>query len=525
MIVTSLTPLLTVSLVILACVAAAFSMLAFLRLGRPGSQITSEQLASVLRDESDRIAKVETEQGTLLRKELSDNLGDSQRTTLTAFRELGDSLNSRVSDTLGQANAQQKERLDSMSTSLTAVAKTVEERLEKIRQESTTKLEEMRRSVDERLRLTGETLASKNADALNQFSNQQKERLDQVNASLTALSKTVEGRLEAIRTDNAAKLEEMRKTVDEKLQSTLDTRLGESFARVVEQLERVHNGIGEMQALAAGVGDLKRILANVRARGTFGEVQAEVLLDQFLSPEQVVKNAQIKEGSGERVEFAIRLPGRDSEGEVLLPVDAKFPLEDYERLIGAVEAGDDESAAEASRALENRLKASAKTISEKYIAPPRTTDFAVLFLPTESLYAEVLRRPGLFEQLQREYHVTLTGPTTFTALLNALQMGFRSLAIEKRSSEVWNILGAVNTEFGKYNGVVERLSKQLNSASKSVDDLGIRTRAMQRKLRGVEKLPDPAADKILGPSIEEQEQEEAEVAIGPPMIRPVGAAS
>jgi len=268
-----------------------------------------------------------------------------------------------------------------------------------------------------------------------------------------------------------------------------------------------------MQALAAGVGDLKRILTNVRARGTFGEVQAETLLDQFLSPDQVVKNAQIKEGTNERVEFAVRLPGRDDEGEVLLPIDAKFPLEDYERLVRAAEAGDAAAVMEASKELENKLKFAAKTIKEKYIAPPRTTDFAILFLPTESLYAEVLRRPGLFEQLQRDYHVTLTGPTTFTALLNALQMGFRSLAIEKRSSEVWQILGAVSSEFGKYNEVVDRLAKQLNTASKSVDALGIRTRAMHRKLRGVEKLPEATAEIILGPTIEDQEHEEAEAEV------------
>jgi DNA recombination protein RmuC len=439
-----LTQGLNAAILVAILVAAIFSILTFLQAKRRGGAITNEQLAGAFRNESVQISQAEAEQGRLLRQDLISNLGTFQQTTLTAFRELGESVSSRVSDALNQASAQQKERLDS------------------------------------------------------------------VNTSLTGLTQTVEARLETIRVENSAKLEEMRTTVDEKLQSTLNTRLGDSFARVVEQLERVHSGIGEMQALAAGVGDLKRILANVRARGTFGEVQAETLLDQILSPEQVLKNVQIKEGSGERVEFAVKLPGSDAEGDVLLPIDAKFPLEDYERLITAVEAADADGVANASKALENRLKFAAKTISEKYIAPPRTTDFAILFLPTESLYAEVLRRPGLFEQLQRDYHVALTGPTTLAALLNALQMGFRTLAIKKRSGEVWQILGAVTTEFSKYNEVVDRLAKQLSTVSKSVETLGIRSRAMNRKLRDVEKLPEATAGIVLGPTIEDREHEEPE---------------
>ena len=352
-------------------------------------------------------------------------------------------------------------------------------------------------------------------ETLGQLGAQQKERLDNVALALGNLTETqeraqvslrssVEQRLDALRTENMAKLEEMRKTVDEKLQSTLEVRLGESFNRVVEQLERVHKGIGEMQSLAAGVGDLKKVLSNVRVRGTFGELQLGTLLEQFLSPEQFVKNAQVKENSQERVEFAVKLPGRDADGEILLPVDAKFPQDDYERLLSAAEAGDVEAVAEASKALESRIRLFAKTISDKYIAPPRTTEFAILFLPTESLYAEVLRRPGLFESIQRDHHVTLTGPTTFTALLNALQMGFRSLAIEKRSSEVWKILGAVRNEFGKYNDVVDRLAKQLDTAAKSVESLGVRTRAMDRKLRNVEVLPNHASQVLLGAETTEE---------------------
>ena len=344
--------------------------------------------------------------------------------------------------------------------------------------------------------------------ALTQYGTHQKERLENVAAALgtltekqdkaaEALRQSVEARLDSIRTESVAKLEEMRKTVDEKLQTTLEARLGDSFRSVVEQLERVHSGIGEMQSMAANVGDLKKLLSNVRVRGTFGELHLGTLLDQFLSAEQFIKNAVTKPGSQERVEFAIKLPGRDTENEVLLPVNSKFPLEDYERLLAAEEAGDSEKVAEASRGLETRIKLFAKTISDKYVNPPLTTNFAILFLPTESLYAEVLRRPGLFEQLQREYQVTLTGPTTFTALLNALQMGFRTLAIEKRSGEVWQILGAVQSEFGKYNKVVDDLHRQLTTAINSVGRLGTRTRAMNRELRNVEKLPDATAKMLL----------------------------
>jgi len=272
----------------------------------------------------------------------------------------------------------------------------------------------------------------------------------------------------------------------------------------------VHKGIGEMQTLATGVGDLKKVLSNVRARGAFGEVQLGALLEQFLSPEQYTRNAQVRDNTLERVEFAIRLPGRE-ETEVLLPVDAKFPLDDYERMLEAAQDGNADDVTSAACALEARVRSFAKAISEKYISPPRTTDFAILFLPTESLYAEVLRTPGLLDSLQREYHVTLAGPTTFAALLNGLQMGFRSLAIEKRSSEVWEILGAVRNEFGKYNTVVTRLARQLNTAAKSVEALGVRTRAMDRKLGGGDKLPPGTAQLLLGaqhPPIDAETDEE-----------------
>jgi len=329
-------------------------------------------------------------------------------------------------------------------------------------------------------------------------STEQRERLGEMKQAVETLKQGVESRLDQIRTENSAMLEKMRETVDEKLQSTLDTRLGASFNSMVEHLERVHTRIGEMQSIASDLGDLKKVFSNVRTRGTFGEAQVEVLLAQFLSPEQFIKNAQVKPSTQERVEFAVKFPGREVEGEVLLSIDAKFPLDDYERLVAASQRGDTEAVAESSRALEQRLKSFARTISEKYINPPCTMDFAVMFLPTEGLYAEALRSPGLFDTIQREYRVTMMGPINLCAFLTSLQMGFRSLSIEKRSSEIRELLGAVKTEFGKYGKSVDALAKHLNSAANSVEDLGRRTRVMVRKLSDVEKIPDGDSAKLLG---------------------------
>jgi len=312
-----------------------------------------------------------------------------------------------------------------------------------------------------------------------------------------SLRQTVEARLDVIRVESAIKLEEMRQTVDEKLQTTLETRLGESFTRVVEHLERVHKGIGEMQTLATNVGDLKSVLTNVKVLGTFGEVQLALLLEQFLSPEQYIRNACVRPESAERVEFAIKFPG-DSE-PTLLPIDSKFPREDFEHLQEAQAAGDVRLAAHFRSQLENKIKAYARDIRAKYINPPHTLEFAILFVLTEGLYAELLRQAGFCDQLQREHHVMLAGPTNLAALLTSFQMGFRSLALQKRSSEVWQVLGAVRNEFTKYNGVVDRLAKQLNTAVGSIDKLGQRTRAMTRTLRTVESLPDDATtEKLLG---------------------------
>lgn len=327
------------------------------------------------------------------------------------------------------------------------------------------------------------------------------------NANLEKLKMAVEQRLQALQTDNAAKLEEMRKTVDEKLHATLEQRLGESFKLVSERLEQVHRGLGEMQTLASGVGDLKRVLTNVKTRGTWGEMQLHQLLEQLLTAEQYVANTPTRPGSNDRVEFAIRLPGKEDDEFVLLPIDAKFPVEDYQRLLQAQEQADTTAVEEASRAIELRLKAEAKTIFDKYVCPPHTTDFALLYLPIEGLYAEVLRRPGLTDALQRQYRVNVAGPTTLTAILNSLQMGFRTLAITKRASDVWNVLGAVKTEFGKFGDIVEATKKKLEAASKQFDQVDVRTRAIQRQLRQVEALPAPETDKLIGLALAEESGE------------------
>jgi DNA recombination protein RmuC len=335
---------------------------------------------------------------------------------------------------------------------------------------------------------------------------------------LSEVRTTLEARLKDIEANNAAKLEEMRRTVDEKLHATLEQRLGESFKLVSDRLEQVHRGLGEMQTLAAGVGDLKKVLTNVKTRGTWGEVQLESLLEQILTPDQYAKNVATIPKSNDRVEFAIKLPGRhDAPGQsasnavatpVWLPIDAKFPREDYERLIDAQDRGDAVAVEEASRALEGRIRAEAKTIAQKYVAPPHTTDFALLFLPTEGLYAEILRRPGLTDFLQREYRVSVTGPTTLTALLNSLQMGFRTLAIEQRSSEVWQVLGAVKTEFRKFGEVLSKTRSQLEAVTRSIESAETRTRQMSKKLRDVEALPGEQAANLLGHELDDREEPE-----------------
>ncbi|CAH2030812.1 DNA recombination protein RmuC [Trichlorobacter ammonificans] len=382
--------------------------------------------------------------------------------SLNAVKGLGDSLLAR----LGESATVQNSQLELFSGQLAQLSATTEERLERLRS-----------TMEERLRLLQE---------------ESSKRQEQVRT-------TVDERLRLLQEDNAKKLEQMRATVDEKLHDTLEKRLGESFKLVSDRLEQVQKGLGEMQSLANGVGDLKRVLTNVKTRGTFGEVQLAVLLEQILAPGQYGVNVETRKGSNQRVEFAVRMPGRDGSEEsvVHLPLDAKFPQEDYLRLVEAQERADATAAEEAGKLLERAIRLAATDIRDKYLDPPHTTDFGVMYLPTEGLYAEVLRRPGLFEALQREYKVMPAGPTILAALLNSLQLGFRTLAIEKRSAEVWNLLGAVRTEFGKFSDILDKTRKKLQEAGNHIEAAATRTRQMERKLKTVQALPADEARGVL----------------------------
>jgi len=329
------------------------------------------------------------------------------------------------------------------------------------------------------------------AQQLSRLTNSNEQRFE-------SLRLTLEARLSLLQGDNARKLEEIRQTVDEKLHATLEQRLGDSFRLVSDRLEQVHRGLGEMQTLATGVGDLKRVLSNVKTRGTWGEVQLAALLDQLLTGDQYACNVATRPNRSDRVEFAIRLPGADEQHPVWLPIDAKFPLEDHQRLIDAQERNDPVALEQATRALEGRLREEARKIRDKYVEPPYTADFAILYLPTEGLYAEVLRRPGLADDLQREWRICIAGPSTLAALLNSLQMGFRTLAIERRSSEVWAVLGAVKAEFGRFGEALEATRRKLEQASRSIESAGVRTRQIEGKLKDVEALPLDQAQRQLG---------------------------
>lgn len=481
----STTDILLIVLAIAVLVVIVLQVIALLR-GRGDAGLTAR--LDALKDDNRHLRDALTQEQRAGRGELAQTLGQ--------FRGL-------VQEQLGAMSEQQQERIGGFG-----------QRLELLTERTDTGLQSLAQRLTEDARKSREEVTL----TLNRFGEQQQQRL----AALTAdnekrmgeVRATLESKLKAIQDDNAAKLEQMRATVDEKLQSTLETRLGQSFQLVSERLEAVQRGLGEMQSLATGVGDLKRVLTNVKTRGTFGEVQLGALLEQILIPEQYAANVATVPGSAERVEYAIRLPGNSSDQPVWLPIDAKFPIEDYQRLLDAQEAADVDAALVAGRALEMRVREEAKRIHSKYVAPPHSTDFAILFLPTEGLYAEVIRRPGLSDLLQRDYRITLAGPTTLTALLNSLQMGFRTLAIEKRSSEVWQLLAAVKTEFGKFAGVLEKTRKKLTEASNVIDQAGVRTRAIERKLRDVESLPGEQVQQLLGETPVNGDEEEEDEAPG-----------
>ncbi|MFT3857349.1 MAG: DNA recombination protein RmuC [Aquabacterium sp.] len=434
-----------------------------------------EELARSLRDEVARSAMA-------TRQELAGHLATFQQTLLTQQ---------------GDATRTQNEQIDSFRTQLAAMQQGLGDAL---------------RDATHQQGLQSAALRDAQAAALSRFNEAQEASLrrlsegvaDQLRAltennerRLNEVRTTVDTRLQALQADNEKKLEQMRQTVDEKLHATLEARLGESFKQVAERLELVHRGLGEMQRLASDVGSLNRVLSNVKTRGIFGEVQLAGLLEQVFTPEQYAANVETVPGTGARVEFAIKLPGQ-GDGHVLwLPIDAKFPREDYERLLEAHDRADTQAVEAAAKAVEQRLKLEARTIRDKYLAPPHTADFAILFVPTEGLYAEALRRPGLVESLQRECRVMLAGPTTLLATLNSLQMGFRTLALEKRSSEVWQVLGAVKTEFGKFGDVLAKTRKKLDEASNTIQAVETRTRVMGRTLKQVEAMPDAQAQVLL----------------------------
>jgi len=374
-----------------------------------------------------------------------------------------------------------------LGKSLMDLRTTIEQRFDVLRTENETKLEQMRVAVDEKLQGTLKSSLEENARRIHTLT-------ETNSAKQIELQRTLTTELEKLRTGNEAKLEKMRETVDEKLQGTLEKRLGESFALVSERLEQVQKGLGEMQNLASDVGGLKRVLTNVKSRGGWGEVQLARQLEDVLTQEQYAENVATIPGSNERVEFAVRLPGRDGDQPVWLPIDSKFPQEDYERLLTAQESGDAAAIDASGRDIERAVLAQAKNIAAKYVEPPHTTDFGIMYLPTEGLFAEVMRRPGFVARLQNEHRIAVVGPTTLTALLNSLQMGFRTLAIEQRSSEVWKVLSAAKTEFQKYGQVWEKLGKQLQTAQNTVSEAGRRTRAVERKLRDVETLELGAGD-------------------------------
>lgn len=464
----------------------------------------SSQLASFAKASGERLDGVRAESATGAKQ-----LREEVVATLSSISE-------SMTKTMKDLAIAEKVQLDAFSGQIAALTKTSGDKLDGIRAESATGAKQLREEVI--VALKGITEAT--TKTMGELAHLQKVQLEAMSVAIAKLSDsnekkleavrvTVEGKLQSMQIDNAKQLDQMRQTVDEKLQGTLEKRLGESFKQVSERLELVHKGLGEMQTLATGVGDLKKVLTNVKTRGTWGEVQLGALLEQVLNPDQFSTNVATKDG-GERVEFAIKLPGQgvDKDETVWLPIDAKFPVEDYQRLIEAQERADVEGVEVAGKQLENRVKACARDISHKYLNPPKTTDFGILFLPIEGLFAEVIRRTGLTEVIQRECRVIIAGPTTLWSILSSLQMGFRTLAIQKRSSEVWNLLAAVKTEWTKYGVVLDAVQKKLHQASETLEKAQVRSRAVGRKLKDVQELPVGEATALL--PLEAPEDDETE---------------
>ncbi len=452
-------------------------------------------------------ARSNQEQLVRIEKQAALNARRLREEVVATLTKISESMNTTLRD-LATA---EKVQLDAFSGQLAELTKVTSGSLDAMRVQASGSARELREEIVRTLTGISETTAR----TMGELGTTQKSQLDAMAAAMNQLSETnaakletvraaVETRLKTLQDDNARQLENMRRTVDEKLQGTLEKRLGESFRQVSERLEQVHKGLGEMQTLATGVGDLKKVLTNVKTRGTWGEVQLGALLEQVLSTEQYVRNASTRDGA-ERVEFAVKLPGQDGEAPVLLPIDAKFPVEDYQRLLDAQERGDASVIETAGRQLETRIKACAKDIRDKYVNPPASTDFGILFLPIEGLFAEVIRRPGLAEGIQRDCRVVIAGPTTLWSILNSLQMGFRTLAIQKRSGEVWTLLGAVKTEWTKYGEVLDAVQKRIHQASETIEKAKVRTRAIGRKLRSVQELPAEASSSLLALPMDDED--------------------
>jgi DNA recombination protein RmuC len=533
---------------LLGLAALNFILVVWLLLRKPPPDRHTELVAALAagNDNAARTLRQEiAESSRSTRQELGQNFAGFQAALVQQGAEATRTQNAQIDAFAQQLTMLQKTLADTLNNQLQGLSESNARRLAEVRTTMETQLGHLQQGnaakLDEVTQLSlasrkeqGEALASFQAALVHQgaeaartqtaqlevFSAQigtlQKSLADTLNNQLQGLSEsnarrlaevraTMETQLAQLQQTNTAKLDEMRKTVDEKLQSTLEARLGESFKQVADRLEQVHKGLGEMQTLAIGVGSLQRVLTNVKTRGVFGEVQLEALLEQVLTAEQYGKQVETKPRSGQRVDFAVRFPGRSADGApVWLPIDAKFPRDDYERLLDAHERADLLAVEVAGKALEARIRTEAKSIADNYLAAPHTTDFAILFLPVESLYAEVLRRPGLMDAVQRQHRVTLAGPTTLLAMLNSLHMGFRTLALEQQASEVWKVLGAVKTEFERFGEWVARIKEQVAKASDTIDKADTRQRQMRRVLKGVEALPEVQAQALL-PAVDSED--------------------
>lgn len=485
---------------IVALVTVVLLVLVWRKLKEPAGQNLDQALREELRLSRDEASK----QARDLREEVSTMQTNANDVLVRAVNALGEN---------------QKHLFGEFMQTSQGASLAARSEIEKLLQQTNDALKEIQRTTDDRFGQVRQTLD----DKLRQMMEDQKKQLADIVTALKGLEKAhqeeqqkaregLDQKFQQIRDSNEKKLEEMRKTVDEKLHDTLERRLGESFKLVSERLEAVQRGLGEMQNLATGVGDLKRVLTNVKERGTWGEYQLGAILEQILTPEQYGRNIRVQD-ERETVEFAVKMPGKspDNDKPVWLPIDAKFPKEDYERLMAAAATADAEGVKQATKDLLNGVAVMARDIQKKYIAPPHTTDFGILFLPTEGLYSEILRQPGFHDELQQKYRVLVAGPTTLSAILNSLRVGFQTLAIEKRAHEVWIVLGAVKTEFGKFGEVLTKVKNQLKTAARTLDETDVRTRAMERKLRTVEQLSPEQAVNVLemGGNVPKDESSEA----------------